>query len=47
MSWKQQSAYIVIDMRRNFDEKLLKKEGYSIVEYVENVIAVLKKEVLN
>lgn len=43
----EECDYIVIDMRRNFDEKLLKKEGYSIVEYVENVIAVLKKEVLN
>lgn len=35
--------YIVIDMRRKFDEKLLKKEGYKIVAYTEKVIAVLEK----
>lgn len=35
--------FIVIDMRRKFDEKLLKKEGYKTVAYTENVIAVLEK----
>ena len=36
--------YIVIDMRRKFDDELLKKEGYKTVAYTENVIAVLEKE---
>ncbi len=36
--------YIVIDMRRKYDEELFKMAGYKTLAYTENVIAVLEKE---